>query len=53
MITARITHQSAPRRSLLDRLLLDGMAWTDARSWFGFVGLAAMIVLMGVLEQSA
>lgn len=39
------------RRSVMDRLLLDGMEWTDANPWFGFAGLALTIVLAGVLEQ--
>lgn len=38
------------RRSLMDRLLLDGMAWTDAHPWLGLAGLAATIILAGVLE---
>lgn len=46
MIAARIA-----RRSLMDRLFLDGMAWTDANPWFGFAGLAVMVVLAGVLEK--
>lgn len=46
MIAARTA-----RRSLMDRLLLDGMAWTDAHPWFGLAGLVATIVLAGVLEK--
>jgi hypothetical protein len=46
MIAARIA-----RRSVMDRLFLDWMSWTDANPWFGFVGLAVMIVLAGVLEK--
>ena len=45
MIAARIA-----RRSLMDRLLLDGMAWTDANPWFGFAGLAVTVVIAGVME---
>ncbi|MFS2027678.1 hypothetical protein [Massilia sp. CT11-137] len=45
MIAARIA-----RRSVMDRLFLDWMSWTDANPWFGFVGLGALIVLAGVLE---
>lgn len=39
----------ATRRSLMDRLLLDGMGWTDANPWFGAVGLVVTIVVAGVL----
>jgi hypothetical protein len=46
VIAARIA-----RRSLMDRLLLDGMAWTNANPWFGFAGLAVTIVLAGMLEK--
>ena len=46
MIAARIA-----RRSLIDRLFLDGMEWTDRNPWFGFAGLAMTIVLAGVLEK--
>jgi len=46
MIAARIA-----RRSLMDRLLLDGMAWTNANPWFGLAGLALTIAAAGVLEQ--
>lgn len=46
MIAARIA-----RRSVMDRLFLDGMEWTDANPWFGLVGLGALIVLAGVLEK--
>ena len=45
MIAARIA-----RRSLMDRLLLDGMAWTDRNPWFGFAGALATIILAGVME---
>jgi hypothetical protein len=45
MIAARIT-----RRSLMDRLFLDGMAWTDANPWFGVVGLALTVIVCGVME---
>jgi hypothetical protein len=45
MIAARIA-----RRSFMDRLLLDGMEWTDANPWLGFAGLAVTIVLAGVME---
>jgi hypothetical protein len=47
MIAARIA-----RRSVMDRLFLDGMEWTDANPWFGFAGLGALIVLAGVLEKA-
>lgn len=40
------------RRSLMDRLLLDGMEWTDRNPWFGLTGMAVMIVVAGVLEQA-
>jgi hypothetical protein len=33
------------RRGLMDRLLLDGMAWTNANTWFGVAGLAATLAL--------
>jgi hypothetical protein len=46
VIAARIA-----RRSLMDRLFLDGMAWTDANPWFGLTGAAVMIMLGLVLEQ--
>jgi hypothetical protein len=46
VIAARIA-----RRSLMDRLLLDGMEWTDANPWFGLTGSAVMIVLGLVLEK--
>lgn len=45
MIAARIA-----RRSLMDRLFLDGMEWTDRNPWFGLVGVALTIVVAGVLE---
>ena len=45
MIAARIA-----RRSLMDRLLLDGMEWTDRHPGLMFVGLAVTIVLAGVME---
>jgi len=40
----------AERRGLMDRILLSGMGWTNANTWFGVAGLAATIVLAGVLE---
>jgi hypothetical protein len=46
MIAARIA-----RRSLMDRLLLDGMGWTDRNPGLMFAGLAMTIVLAGVLEK--
>lgn len=46
MIAARTA-----RRSLMDRLFLDGMEWTNANPWFGLTGAAVMIVLCLVLEQ--
>ena len=39
------------RRDLVGRLLLTGIERTDARPWIGFAGLAACLVLCGVLEQ--
>jgi hypothetical protein len=45
MIAARIA-----RRSLMDRLLLDGMSWTDANPWFGVGGLALTVIVCGVME---
>lgn len=47
MTTTRIA-----RRSLMDRLFLDGMDWTDANPWFGLAGLAVMVALAGVLEKA-
>jgi hypothetical protein len=35
----------ATRRSLMDRLLLDGMAVTDANPWIGAVGLVVTLVV--------
>jgi hypothetical protein len=46
MIAARIA-----RRSLMDRLFLGGMEWTDARPWFGMTGLGVMILIAGVMEK--
>jgi hypothetical protein len=46
VIAARIA-----RRSLMDRLFLDGMEWTDSNPWFGLTGAALMIVLGLVLEK--
>lgn len=40
----------ASRPSVMDRILLSGMAWTNANTWFGFAGLAATVLLAGVLE---
>lgn len=54
MIAARTTSQAAepaPRRSVLDVLLLGGMDWTNKHPAFGVVGLVAMYVLAAVLEQ--
>lgn len=45
MIAARTA-----RRSLMDRLLLDGMSWTDRHPGLMFAGLGVTIVLAGVLE---
>lgn len=45
MIAARIA-----RRSLMDRLFLDGMEWTDRNPWFGLTGLVVMVVVAGVME---
>ncbi|WP_449406059.1 hypothetical protein [Massilia phosphatilytica] len=47
MIAARIA-----RRSLMDRLLLDGMAWTDRHPGLMFAAVGALIVLAGVLEKA-
>jgi len=47
MIAARIA-----RRGLIDRLLLNGMAWTDANPWFGIVGMVVTVIVAGVLEQA-
>lgn len=47
MIAARIA-----RRSLMDRLLLDGMEWTDANPWFGLTGATVVILLGLVLEKA-
>lgn len=33
------------RRSLMDRILLSGMAWTDANPWFGVTGMAVAVVI--------
>jgi hypothetical protein len=46
VIAARIA-----RRSLMDRLFLDGMGWTDANPWFGMTGLGVMILIAGVMEK--
>lgn len=40
------------RRSLMDRLLLDGMEWTDRNPWFGLTG-AAVVVLLGLMLEKA
>lgn len=45
MTAARIA-----RRSLMDRLLLDGMAFTDRHPGLMFAGLGVTIVIAGVLE---
>jgi hypothetical protein len=34
----------------MDRLLLDGMEWTDARPCFGLIGLLVTIVIAGIME---
>lgn len=55
MIAARTTRQAAepaPRRSVLDAMLLGGMDWTNKHPAFGLVGLAVMVVLAGVMEKS-
>lgn len=54
MIAARAASQAAepaPRRSVLDILLLGGMDWTDANPWFGLVGIVLTIIAYGVVEQ--
>jgi hypothetical protein len=40
----------ATRRSLMDRLFLDGMEWTDANPWLGAVGLAVTLIAGCVLD---
>lgn len=45
MIGARIA-----RRSLMDRLFLDGMEFTDAHPSFGLIGLALSVIVCGVME---
>jgi hypothetical protein len=40
----------ATRRSLMDRLLLDGMDFTDANPWFGAIGLVVTLVVGCVLD---
>ncbi|MFS2027105.1 hypothetical protein [Massilia sp. CT11-137] len=45
MIAARFA-----RRSVMDRLFLDGMSWTDKHPGVMFAALGALIVLAGVLE---
>jgi hypothetical protein len=47
MIAARIA-----RRSLIDRLFLDGMEFTDAHPSFGMIGAALTILLGLVLEKA-
>lgn len=47
MTAARIA-----RRSLMDRLFLDGMEWTDRHPGLMFAGLAVTIVIAGVLEKA-
>lgn len=39
------------RRDFVGKLLLTGIAYSDARPWIGAAGLVAMYVLAGVLEQ--
>lgn len=56
MIAARTTHHQAasvpgPRRSVLDTLLLRGMAWTDANQWFPAAGLVLTIIAAGIAEK--
>lgn len=54
MIAARATrHQAAPapRRSVLDTLLLRGIAWTDANQWFPVAGLVLTIIAAGIAEK--
>jgi hypothetical protein len=38
------------RRTLMDRLFLEGMEWTDANPWFGLIGLALTMIVCGVME---
>lgn len=45
MTAARIA-----RRSVMDRLFLDGMSWTDKHPGVMFAVIGALIVLAGVLE---
>jgi len=54
VIAARTTSQAAepaPRRSVLDVLLLGGMGWTNKHPAFGVVGLVVTVIVAGVLEQ--
>jgi hypothetical protein len=45
-------HQPAPRRTLLAKLLLTGIEWTDANQWAPALGITLTGLIFAYLKET-